>query len=82
MTHPHETPHSRPAPLSHSAVDALLRDTTPWLSCEECFQRMDAYAEGVVRGLPPSDEAMTKHLGACPACEEEAQSLIELLKAE
>lgn len=77
-----KTPQGLPAPLSRSAVDALLRDTTPWLSCEECFDRMDTYAEGVVQGLPPADEAMAKHLGACPACEEEAQSLVDLLRAD
>jgi hypothetical protein len=81
MTHPQETPQSRATRLSASAVDALLRDTTPWLSCEECFERMDAYAEGVVRGLPP-EEAMAKHMRGCAACEEEAQSLIELLRAD
>lgn len=81
MTHPPGTPQSRPAPLSGSAVDALLRDTTPWLSCEECFERMDAYAEGVVRGTP-AEEAMATHLAACAACQEEAQSLIELLRTD
>ena len=77
-----QTPQSRPAPLTGPAVDALLRDPTPWLSCEDCFEQMDAYAEGAVRGTHPLDEAMTTHLRACPACEEEARSLIELLRAE
>jgi hypothetical protein len=81
MTPSQETPQSRPATLSGSAVEALLRDTTPWLSCEECFERMDTYAEGVVRGAPP-DESMAKHVAACAACQEEAQSLIELLEAD
>lgn len=80
MTHSPETPPSRHAPLTDSAVEALLRDTMPWLSCEECFERMDAYAEGTVRGAP-ADEAMATHLAACAACQEEAQSLIELIRA-
>jgi hypothetical protein len=76
-----QTPERPPELLSQASVNALLRDTTPWLSCEECFERMDAYAEAVVRGGPAHDAAMDRHLSACPACEEEAQSLIELLRA-
>lgn len=82
MTHsPEKPPQSRHWPLSGPALDALLRATTPWLSCEECFERMDAYAEGELRGLP-ADEAMATHLAACAACQEEAQSLIDLLRAD
>ncbi|GAA2499424.1 hypothetical protein [Terrabacter carboxydivorans] len=77
-----QTPQRPPEVLSDASVDELLRDTTPWLSCEECFERMDAYAEAVARGLSAHDQAMDRHLGACPACDEEARSLIELLQAD
>ena len=75
---------STPAPrrdpaLTPEAVDALLRDTTPWLSCEECFERMDTYAEAAVADPGHVDEAMATHLRGCAACDEEARSLIELL---
>lgn len=76
-----QTPQQPPEELTEVSVDALLRDTTPWLSCDECFERMDAYAEAVVRGSTAHDQAMDRHLDACPACDEEAQSLIELLRA-
>lgn len=75
--------HPRPAGgLSQAAVDALLRDTTPWLSCEQCFEQMDAYAEAVASGNDAHDVALERHLSACPACREEAQSLIDLLRAD
>ncbi len=76
-----QTPQRPPEVLSEASVDALLRDTTPWLSCEECFDRMDTYAEAVVRGSSAHDHAMDRHLSACPACDEEAQSLIELVRS-
>ncbi|GAA2037692.1 hypothetical protein GCM10009740_32030 [Terrabacter terrae] len=69
-----------PAALDGSSVDALLQDTTPWLSCEECFERMDAYVEAAVHRSPQQDEAMATHLRACAACHEEAQSLVDLLR--
>ncbi|HET8987603.1 MAG TPA: hypothetical protein VFN43_03740 [Humibacillus sp.] len=69
------------AELTPGAVDALLQDTTPWLSCDECFERMDTFAEAAVNDPDHRDEAMATHLRGCAACEEEAQSLIDLLRA-
>ncbi len=76
-----QTPQPRPHALTAPAVDALVQDTTPWLSCEECFERMDTYAEAVVIDPHHLDEAMTTHLRGCAACDEEAQSLVDLLRA-
>ncbi|MFL6078647.1 MAG: anti-sigma factor family protein [Ornithinibacter sp.] len=66
--------------LSPAAVDALLLDTTPWLSCEDCFERMDAYVEGLVDGPSHHDPTMSAHLRGCPACAEEAESLLDLIR--
>jgi len=68
------------ASLSGPTADALLQDTTPWLSCEECFERMDAYAEAAIDRAPQQDQAMATHLRGCAACHEEAQSLVDLLR--
>ena len=76
------TPQPHPPELQPADVDALLQDTSPWLSCDECFERMDTYAEAAVHDPDHRDEAMATHLRGCAACDEEAQSLIELLKAE
>jgi hypothetical protein len=72
---------TNPPPLTPEAVDALVLDTEPWLSCEECFERMDTHVEALLHaGL--TDPAMDKHLLGCPACAEEAQSLLHLLTSE
>ena len=78
MTAP-PTPPSPSTELSAAAVDALLLDTTPYLSCDECFERLDTHAQAVVADPSHHDPAMERHLVGCAACHEEAQSLIALL---
>lgn len=74
-------PTSPPAPvhLTAAAVEALLLDTSPWLSCDDCFARMDTYVEARLRDSGHRDPAMDQHLQGCAACDEEARSLSELL---
>jgi hypothetical protein len=74
-------PPARPA-LSPPAVEALLLDTTPWLSCDDCFEQMDTYVEAALRQEDPLDVAMTRHLEGCVACHEEAESLMALLESD
>jgi len=68
--------------LTPAAVDALLQDTTPWLSCEDCFEQMDTYVEALVDDPSHHDPAMAAHLRGCPACAEEADSLLDLISDE
>ena len=75
------TPPLRPGDLTPEAVDALLLDTKPWLSCDECFDRMDTHVEALLRDSEHHDSAMDRHLLGCAACREEAQSLEALLRA-
>jgi hypothetical protein len=66
--------------LSDEAVHALTLSTEPWLSCEECFELSDEFAELVL--ADPGTAAMGPmfvHLSACPACAEEAESLVALV---
>ena len=70
-----------PRQLTPRVVADLLLDTTPWLSCEECFERLDTHVEAVLEG-GPRDVAMERHLFGCPACAEEAASLTELLQQD
>jgi len=74
---------STPRPLTPDDVQALTLPTEPWLSCEDCFDLADRYAEALVedpgtRALPE----MLVHLHACAACAEEAESLIRLVAAD
>jgi hypothetical protein len=73
---------STPAPLphlDHDSAERLLLDTTPWLSCDECFEQLDAYVEALLADPNHVDLAMARHLQGCSACDEEASSLAELL---
>jgi hypothetical protein len=63
------------------AVSSLLADTDPYLSCDECFDRLDQYVEQLVRDPGYQDRAMRAHLLACAACADEADSLLELITA-
>ncbi|NUO92201.1 MAG: hypothetical protein HOQ18_15450 [Dermatophilaceae bacterium] len=74
------TPRPRP-PLTPRAVGALLVDTTPWLSCDECFERMDVHVEALLADPHHRDPAMEHHLQGCTACADEARSLLDLLRS-
>ena len=66
----------RPSP---EAIDRLTANTEPWLSCDDCFERLDVVIDGLVHSNHPLPEAFRVHLMACPACDEEARSLAALV---
>lgn len=66
-------------PLDPATIAALILDTRPWLSCDECFETLDTYAETVARDSGSVDPRMDTHLSGCDACREEADGLITLL---
>jgi hypothetical protein len=65
--------------LSAEAVVALLAETSPYLSCDDCFARIDEYVEQLVADPAYDDLLMRTHLAGCGACAEEAETLRELL---
>ena len=68
-------------PLSMQAARSLTLDTEPYLSCDDCFDLVDAYVEALLSDPDHDHPAMRTHLAGCAACAEEARSLI-LLVAE
>ena len=69
--------------LTDDQARAFALDTEPWLSCDDCFRLMDAFVEQ--RLADPDTDAMPEmraHLRGCPACAEEAESLLALLAEE
>jgi hypothetical protein len=68
-------------PLSMQAARSLTLDTEPYLSCDDCFDLVDAYVEALLSDPDHDQPAMRTHLAGCAACAEEARSLI-LLVAE
>jgi hypothetical protein len=65
-----------------AVVASLIADTSPYLSCDECFDRLDEYAEARSRDPQHTEPAMDAHLRGCSACREEAEGLLELIAAD
>lgn len=65
--------------LSAETIAGLLADTSPYLSCDDCFAQLDVYVERRRADPHFDDPAMAAHLAGCGACAEEAATLEELL---
>jgi hypothetical protein len=65
--------------LNAETISSLLADTSPYLSCDDCFAQIDEYVERTVADPRYEDAAMKAHLAGCGACAEEAATLRELL---
>jgi hypothetical protein len=62
----------------------LLGPAGPELTCEECFEQLDRYVdlEHAGRDAEAAVPGMRAHLEGCPACDEDHDSLLELVRAE
>jgi hypothetical protein len=69
-------------PLSPTTLASLVIDTEPYLSCDDCFERMDEYVERRLADPDHDDVPMSTHLAGCGVCAEEAATLEELLRAD
>jgi hypothetical protein len=65
--------------LRAETIASLLADTSPYLSCDDCFAQMDVYVERRLADPQLRDPAMEAHLTGCGACAEEVATLEELL---
>lgn len=68
--------------LTPEMIASLLVDTSPYLSCDDCFARIDEYVERHVADPEHDDAAMEAHLAGCGACAEEAAALEDLLSPD
>ena len=64
--------------LDAETIRRLTLDTEPWLSCDDCFRLVDQYVETLLAGRADEPPAMRAHLDGCPACAEEATTLLQL----
>lgn len=64
--------------LTPEAVGRLTVDSQPWLSCDDCFDLVDRFVEQVLTDPGNDMPAMRAHLAGCPACSEEATTLLLL----
>jgi len=65
-------------------VQDLVGPTDPELSCDECFELLDAYVELELAGADAAAEMplMRAHLRGCSACRDDHDSLVALLRAD
>ncbi|MGY1605310.1 hypothetical protein [Geodermatophilus sp. SYSU D00815] len=72
--------------LPPDALRRLTTDPGPWLSCDDCFRLVDRYVEALLTGPdePVAGElaAMDAHVAGCPACAEEAVTLLLLAASD
>jgi hypothetical protein len=66
------------------ALARVLGPGGPELSCDECFAELDRYVELEVAGADADAAApgFRAHLEGCPACREEHESLLDLVRGE
>jgi hypothetical protein len=69
---------SRSGDLTPEAAARLTLDTEPYLSCDDCFDQVDANVERLLAGTDTFPAPFGAHLIGCSACREEAASLAEL----
>ena len=68
--------------LNRDLMSRVLGPAGPEVSCEECFELLDVYVDREVAGVEPGMPGMTAHFQGCPACEEDHQSLLALVREE
>ena len=62
---------------------AIANTRSDELTCDECFERLDEFAEQKLAGKD-AEEAMPlvkDHLDRCDPCREEFEALLEILRA-
>jgi hypothetical protein len=64
-------------------VRRLLGPKAPEIGCDACFEHIDRYVEIELAGGDPDAAVpgMSAHLEGCPACSEEHDSLVALLRS-
>jgi anti-sigma factor RsiW len=65
-------------------LNRLLGPAAPQLTCEECFEQLDRYVDLEVANADADAvvPGMHAHLEGCPACEEDHDSLVALVRAD
>jgi hypothetical protein len=70
--------------MTGDPISRLLGPSGPEVSCETCFEELDRYVELEVAGADADATVpgMAEHLEGCPACREEHESLLALVRDE
>ena len=71
-------------PNSNELIGRLLGPAGPEIGCDACFEELDRYVELEAAG-EDADAAvpgLSAHLEGCPACREEHESLLALVRED
>jgi anti-sigma factor RsiW len=65
-------------------ANPLLGPGEPELTCDECFEGLDAYVDQVLADERADQRipGMRAHLAGCPACREDYESLLEFTRRQ
>jgi len=69
---------------TNELLGRLLGPDGPEIGCDACFEELDRYVDLEIAGAN-ADAAvpgLRAHLEGCPACREEHESLLELVKSD
>jgi hypothetical protein len=74
---------SQPPEVDRDRVARVLGPSERELTCDECFAELDRYAELELAGADADATVpgMRAHLDGCPACSEDHESLLALLRS-
>lgn len=71
--------------LTPEVVARLLASSDPYLSCDECFDELDAEVDAALTADGAGavmSVSLRAHLATCGACQEEADSLATLVAGD
>ena len=70
--------------MTGDAIGRLLGPAGPEVSCETCFEELDRYVDLELDGADAEAAVpgMAAHLEGCPACREDHESLLALVRDE
>ena len=69
-------------PLWQTLLELAVKDEKELkISCQECYNLLDQYAEMLMAGVHPSEimDLVKEHLSHCPGCDELLESLLTML---
>ncbi len=71
-------------PRRDELLARLLGPAGPEVSCEDCFDLLDAYVDAELAGADADSRlpGMHEHLQGCPACREDHESLRDFVALE
>jgi hypothetical protein len=71
-------------PKTNELVDPLLGPVGPEIGCDACFEELDRYVELEAAGhdADAAVPGLRAHLEGCPACREEHESLLALVRQD